>query len=70
MKSCVVSAAEKAVDRGKRKHAEELQPLIEKKNEAHERLIATNSAEAKRDFRQQQRLVQKVVDRAREDWIR
>ena len=32
-------------------NAEELKPLIEKKNEAHERLIATNSAEAKREFR-------------------
>ena len=51
-------------------NAEELKPLIEKKNEAHERLIATNSAEAKREFRQRQRLVQRAVDRAWEDWIR
>ena len=51
-------------------NVEELKPLIERKNEAHKRLIATNSAEAKREFRQWQRLVKRAGDRAREDWIR
>ena len=58
LKSCIVSAAEKTVGRGKRRqpewfeeNAEELMPLIEVKNEAQKRMLSTNSVGAKREFK-------------------
>ena len=73
-----MSAAEESIGRGKRKqpewfeeNQEELEALIEMKNEAQSRMLAVNSAAAKKDLRQQQqRNVKKAVDRAREGWIR
>ena len=77
LKSCIVSAAEKTIGRGKRKQSEwfednakELMPLIEAKNEAHNRVLATGSVTAKKEFRYRQRVVKRAVDKAREDWIR
>ena len=75
-----VSVAEEAVSHGKRKQsewfvesAEEIKPLIERKNEGHKRLIPTNSAEARREFRQQQWLGKRAVDKMREggleEWL-
>ena len=45
-------------------------PLIEVKNEAYSRMLRTNSAAAKREFRKRQWMVKRAVDKAREDWIR
>ena len=60
LKSYIVSAAEKAVSQRKRKQpewfvesAEELMLLLKSKNEAQDRLIATKSSEARREFSQQ-----------------
>ena len=77
MKSCIVAAAEKIVDWEKRRQperfeesAEVLTPLIETKNEAHNRMLRTNSQAARKEFRQQQRTVNRAVDKAKEEWIR
>ena len=40
----------------------ELEALIEMKNKAHSRMLAVNSAAAKKELRQQQRNVKKAVD--------
>ena len=76
MKSCIVSAAEETVGRGKRmqpewfKNVEILMPLIEMKNKAHSRMLLVNSAASQKEFRQKQGMVKNAVDRARERWIR
>jgi len=46
-----------------------LTPLINAKNVAHNRMLSSNSAGARRAFRQSQRVVKKAVDKARENWI-
>lgn len=77
LKSCIVSVAEEAVGRGKRKqpewfeeNVEELGVLIAVKNEAHARMLRTNSVAARKEFRRQQRTVKRAVDKAKEEWIR
>ena len=77
LKSCIRSVAEKTIGRGKRKQPEwfeesleVLMPLIEAKNDAHKRMLATKSVKARKEFRQQQRKVKRAVDQAREYWIR
>jgi len=46
-----------------------LVPLIKAKNAAHNRMLNSNSAGARRAFRQPQQLVRKAVDKAKENWI-
>ena len=77
IKSCIESAAEESIGRGKRKqpewfeeNQEELMALIELKNKAYSKMLAVNSIAARREFRQQQRNVKKAVDTAKEEWIR
>ena len=77
LKSCIRSVAKKIIGRRKRKqpewfeeNVEVLMPLIEEKNDAHKRMLATNSVKARKEFRQQQRKVKRAVDQAREHWIR
>ena len=73
LKSCIRSVAEKIIGRGKRKqpewfeeNVEVLIPLIEEKNDAHKRMLATNSV-ARKEFRQQQQKMKKAVDQV---WTR
>ena len=49
--------------------ADTLQPLLEEKNRAHKRWLQNGRPAEKRLFRQQQRLVKRAVDAAKEDWI-
>lgn len=77
VKSCIVSAAEEAIGRGKRRQPEwfednvgKLKSLTEMKNKAHSRMLSVNCAEARKEIRKQQRMVKKAVDTTRESWIR
>ena len=59
LKSCIRSVAEKIIDWGKRKqpewfeeNVEVLMALIKEKNDAHKKMLATNSVKARKEFRQ------------------
>ena len=76
LRCSIVQAAEKSIGRGKRRqpewfedNVEKLTPLIDAKNAAYDGLLGSDSAGARRVFRQAQRRVKKAVDRAKEDWI-
>ena len=76
LKSCIVSAAEKAVGGGKRKqpdwfeeHMEMLTPLIKAKIDAHLTLLHFSTSANRKEFRRHQRVVKPVVDKAKVDWI-
>ena len=76
LKSCIVSAAEEAVGRGKRKqpdwfeeNMEMLSPLIKAKNDAHLTLLHSSTSANRKEFRRHQRVVKAAVDKAKEDWI-
>lgn len=76
LKDCIVSAAEEAVGRGRRKHPEwfkessdTLLPLVEAKNRAHQKVLQSNATADRKEFRRHQRLVKRAVDKAKEDWI-
>ena len=71
-----MSAAEKTIGRGRKRQPEwfeenegELDPLIAAKNEARVKMLGCNSVAARKEFRQQQRIVKKAVDKAKEEWI-
>ena len=73
LRDCVVAAAEEAVGRGRRKHpewfeesAETLMPLVKAKNCAHQRMLQSNTTADRMEFR---RLVKRVVNKVKEDWI-
>ena len=44
-------------------------PLIDAKNKAHIKGTQSNSPADKEEFRRQQRIVKKAVERANEEWI-
>ena len=76
LKSSTVSAAEKTIGRGRKKQPEwfeenegELEQLIEAKNKARVKMLRCNSVAARKEFRQQQRIVKMAVDKAKEEWI-
>ena len=76
LKSCIVSAAEEAVGRGKRKqldwfeeNMEMLTPLIKAKNDAHLTLLHSSTSVNRKEFRRHQRVVKAAVDKAKKDWI-
>ena len=73
LKSCIVSAAEEVVGRGKRKQpdwfedSEELSPLIKAKDDAHLRMIQCNTSANRKEFRRHQRKVAKEGEAAKKD---
>ena len=76
LKSCIVSAAEAAIGRGRKKQpewfldaADTLRPLLDQKNTAHNRFLQMNSVATKKEFRRCQRKVKRAVDAAKEEWI-
>ena len=76
LKSCIVSASEEVVGRGKRKQPdwfedseELLPPLIKAKDDAHLRMIQCNTLANRKEFRRHQRKVKVAVDNAKEEWI-
>ena len=76
LKSCIVSAAEKIVGRGKRKQPdwfedseELLSPLIKAKDDAHLRIIQCTTSANRKEFRRHQRKVKIAVDNAKKEWI-
>ena len=76
LKYCIVESADKSIGRRKQKQPEWfeesmniLTPLIDNKDKAHRKAIQTNSAADKEEFRRQQRLVKKAVDKAKEEWM-
>ncbi len=46
-----------------------MEPLFAAKNEARVKMLRCNSVAARKEFRQQQRMVKKAVDKAKEEWI-
>ena len=76
LKSCIVSAAEAAVGRGRKKQpewfldaADTLCPLLDQKNTAHNRFLQMNSVATKKEFQRCQRKVKPAVDATKEEWI-
>ena len=76
LKSCIISAAETAVGRGRKKQpdwfldaVDTLQPLLDQKNAAYSRFLQANSVATKKEFRKHQRAVKHAVDAAKEEWI-
>ena len=76
LKCCIVSAAEAVLGRGKKRQpdwfiqaADMLQPLLQAKQRAHNKMLHTNSTTNKREFRRHQRAVKHAVDSAKEKWI-
>ena len=76
LRDCIVSVGEEVVARGRQRQpdwfveaADTLQPLLEEKNRAHKVWLQNGRAAEKRLCRQQQRLVKRAVDAAKEDWI-
>ena len=76
LKSCILSAAESAVGRGRKKQpdwfleaADTLTPLLDAKRAAHNRVLQVNSIANRQEFRKHQRFVKCVVDAAKEKWI-
>ena len=46
-----------------------LQPLLDAKQAAHDKVLQVNSIASKRSFRKQQRIVKAAVEKAKEEWI-
>ena len=76
LKSCIVKAAESTVGRARQKQpdwfiesTDILMPLLQTKNEAHERMLQNNSIMNRKEFRRQQRMVKEAVQSAKEKWI-
>ena len=74
LKSCIVSAAEEVVGRGKRKQPdwfedseEFLSPVIKAKDDAHLRMIQCNTSANRKEFRRHQRKVKVAVDNVRKN---
>ena len=44
-------------------------PLVEARNRAQQRALQSNKTADPKEFRRQQRLVKRAVDKAKEDWI-
>jgi len=70
IKSCIVSAAEKTVSCGGRRQPvwfeenfDELMDLINEKNKTNSQMLSNHTVAARRTFRQQQRVVKRVVKR-------
>ena len=73
---CIVQVAKDVIGHGKQRQPEwfedniqTLTPLINAKNAAHNRMLNSNSAGARRAFRQSQWLVKKAVDEVKENCI-
>ena len=49
--------------------ADHLQPLLDAKQAAHDKVLQVNSIASKRSFRKQQRIVKAAVEKAKEEWI-
>ena len=49
--------------------ADQLQPLLDAKQTAHDKVLQVNSVANKRAFHKQQRIVKTAVDKAKEEWI-
>ena len=69
-------AAEETVGTGRQKQpdwfmnaADQLQPLLDAKQAAHDKVLQVNSIASKRAFRKQQRIVKAAVEKAKEEWI-
>ena len=72
LKHCIVTAAEETVGREKAKKrewfeecSECLVPLIVAKNEAHLKVLQSNTATDRKEFRKHQRIVKKAVEKAK-----
>ena len=76
LKDCIVTSAEEAIGRGRRRQpewfeesSELLVPLIKAKNKAHLNALRSNTVANRKEFRRHQRSVKRAVDKAREEWI-
>ena len=72
----VVTASESALGRTRRKHPDWfmensniLMPLVQKKNEAHEKMLQNNSIKNRKEFRRRQGIAKEAVQTAKEKWI-
>ena len=76
LKNCILTAAEAIVGRGRKKQpdwfvkaADTLQPLLDAKKRAHEKVLQLDNIINRREFRKHQRTVKCAVDAAKEEWI-
>ncbi|XP_062515789.1 uncharacterized protein LOC134191212 [Corticium candelabrum] len=76
LKDCIVTAAEEVLGKGRRKQPERFResydiliPLVEAKNRALQRALQSNTTVNQKEFKRQQRLMKRAVDKAKEDWI-
>ena len=77
LKKCIMNAAESTIGREKRdqpdwflENAHAITPLIEAKNQAHRKMLQSNSIQSRREFRRHQRRVKMAVHKAKDEWVR
>ena len=64
-----METAEECVGRERKKARSTLQPILEAKRQAHQRVLHTNTIANRREYRKHQRIVKHAVDCAKESWI-
>ena len=77
LKKCIMNAAESTIGREKRdqpdwflENAHVITPLIEAKNQAHRKMLQSNSIQSRKEFRRHQRRVKMAVHEAKDEWVR